>query len=410
VKKGTLAAHNIRVLFWAEVFGSVKFIQPVLALFYFSRGLDEALILAVMFCFSTGVLVGEVPTSMFADRYGARLSFIIGAVFSIISHAVLIWADEPWLFFVSSFLSGFAASFFSGADEALIYESLKHSNEEHLMDRAMGIIQSAQFVVTVAVLVLGAVLAKNLSNEQFKMLIILGVSFQCIRLLFLFFVKNPPHLEKYRGEPLAQVKEGFLAIRKATQVLWMFLNVTLVFIPTAAIFDNFSDKLLYDAGMPVYLIGVVLGGLAVFSFFVSRAIGWLTARISRITVLHVTGLLGAGALVIVALYGDTLMVLLVAMVVLRFVRTVRYPVYSQLSNDLIPSHVRATTISLLSVVDCLCDLIIFSSVATLATWGFKYLFLACAAVALLGCIMPIRQAIPDGQLIVVEKESYSRDK
>ena len=391
MKKGTLASHNIRMLFWADVFGSVKFIQPVLALFYFSRGLDEALILAVMFCFSTGVLIGEVPTSMLADRYGAKRVFLLGAVFSIISHGMLVWADEPWLFFVSSFLSGFAASFFSGADEALIYESLKHSNEEHMMDRAMGIIQSAQFVVTVAVLVVGAILAKDLTNEQFNMLIILGVSFQCIRLCFLLFVKNPPHLEKYRGEVLAQVKEGILAVRKAPQVLWMFLNVTLVFIPTAAIFDNFSDKLLYDAGLPVYLIGGVLGGLAVFSFFVSRVIGWLTARVSRITILHVTGLLGVTALFVVALYGDTLMVLLLAMVVLRFVRTVRYPVYSQLSNDLIPSHVRATTISLLSIIDCVCDLLIFSSVATLATWGFKYLFLCCAAVALLGCMVPIRR-------------------
>ena len=391
MKKGTLASHNIRMLFWADIFGSVKFIQPVLALFYFSRGLDEALILAVMFCFSTGVLVGEVPTSMLADRYGAKRAFLLGAVFSIISHGMLVWADEPWLFFVSSFLSGFAASFFSGADEALIYESLKHSNEEHMMDRAMGIIQSAQFVVTVAVLVVGAILAKDLTNEQFNMLIILGVSFQCIRLCFLLFVKNPPHLEKYRGEVLAQVKEGILAVRKAPQVLWMFLNVTLVFIPTAAIFDNFSDKLLYDAGLPVYLIGGVLGGLAVFSFFVSRVIGWLTARVSRITILHVTGLLGVTALFVVALYGDTLMVLLLAMVVLRFVRTVRYPVYSQLSNGLIPSHVRATTISLLSIIDCVCDLLIFSSVATLATWGFKYLFLCCAAVALLGCMVPIRR-------------------
>jgi len=391
MKKGTLASHNIRMLFWADVFGSVKFIQPVLALFYFSRGLDEALILAVMFCFSTGVLVGEVPTSMLADRYGAKRAFLLGAVFSIISHGMLVWADEPWLFFASSFLSGFAASFFSGADEALIYESLKHSNEEHMMDGAMGIIQSAQFVVTVAVLVVGAILAKDLTNEQFNMLIILGVNFQCIRLCFLLFVKNPPHLEKYRGEVLAQVKEGILAVRKAPQVLWMFLNVTLVFIPTAAIFDNFSDKLLYDAGLPVYLIGGVLGGLAVFSFFVSRAIGWLTARVSRITILHMTGLLGVAALFVVALYGDTLMVLLLAMVVLRFVRTVRYPVYSQLSNDLIPSHVRATTISLLSIIDCVCDLLIFSSVATLATWGFKYLFLCCAAVALLGCMVPIRR-------------------
>ena len=70
--KGTLASHNIRVLFWAELFGSVRFIQPVLALFYFARGLDETYILWVLLFWSSGVLLGEIPTGMFADRYGAN--------------------------------------------------------------------------------------------------------------------------------------------------------------------------------------------------------------------------------------------------------------------------------------------------------------------------------------------------
>ncbi|WP_237757614.1 hypothetical protein [Geobacillus sp. PA-3] len=170
--------------------------------------------------------------------------------------------------------------------------------------------------------------------------------------------------------------------------------MTLVFIPTTAIFENFSDKLLYDAGLPVSFIGVVLGSLAVFSFVVSRSIGWLTTRFSRIGLMHATGALGVLALVIVALDGDALFSLFGAMVALRFVRTVRYPVYSQLSNALIPSHVRATTISLLSIVDSLCDMLIFSSVGALATMGFSYLFLASAAVALIGCLMPIRFVSP----------------
>lgn len=80
------------------------------------------------------------------------------------------------------------------------------------------------------------------------------------------------------------------------------------------------------------------------------------------------------------------------MVLLRFVRTVRYPVYAQLANDIIPSHVRATTISLLSlsIIDSVCDLIIFSSVAGIAVYGFEAMFLASAAIALVGSLLPIR--------------------
>ena len=388
--KGTLASHNIRVLFWAELFGSVRFIQPVLALFYFARGLDETYILWVLLFWSSGVLLGEIPTGMFADRYGAKLSFMIGACISVVSHGMLIWAYEPWMFFASSLLSGFAVTFFSGADEALIYESLKESNEENMMDKALGIIQSAQFIVMVFVLILGAIIAKDLTNGQFVLLIVLGIFFQSIQIVLLFFVKNPTNQVLYRDKPFNQVKEGVLAIKRAPQVLWMFLNITLVFIPTAAIFDNFGDKLLSDANLPVYLIGIVFAGLAIFSFFVSRSIGWISARFSRITVLYVTGGMGVLGLLLVAYFRETLWILLIIMVFLRFVRTVRYPIYAKLANDIIPSHVRATTISLLSIIDSVCDLIIFSSIAGIAVFGFEKMFLACAAVALVGSLLPIK--------------------
>ncbi|MFC4560178.1 MFS transporter [Virgibacillus kekensis] len=117
MKKNTLASHNIRILFWCNLFGSAVFLQPVIALFYFSRGLDEAIIIWVMLFWSAGVLIGEIPTGIFADRYGAKKSFFIGALLNIFSHGMLIWTFEPWMFFISSILSGFAVTFFSGADE-----------------------------------------------------------------------------------------------------------------------------------------------------------------------------------------------------------------------------------------------------------------------------------------------------
>ncbi|WP_077706081.1 MFS transporter [Virgibacillus dokdonensis] len=390
MKQGTLASRNIRVLFWAELFGSVRFIQPVLALFYFSRGLDEASILWLLLFWSTGVLIGEIPTGMFADRYGAKLSFMIGAFLGIISHAMLIWAYDPWVFVISSLLSGFSVTFFSGADEAFIYESLKESNEENMLDKALGIIQSAQFMVMVIVLILGAIIAQDLTDEQFIMLIALGVFFQSMQIVLLIFAKNPPEHGSYRENPFKQVKEGMLVIKKAPQLLWMFLNITLVFIPSVAIFDNFSDKLLLDAGLPVYFIGFSLAGLSIFSFFVSRSIGWMTTRISRILFLYITGALAVFGLLLAAFYRENLWILLLIMVLLRFVGAVRYPVYAQLANDMIPSKVRATTISLLSIIDSVCDLLVFSSVATIAVFGFDKLFLAAAAIAFVGSLFPLR--------------------
>ncbi|RDY71328.1 MFS transporter [Halobacillus trueperi] len=392
MKKNTLASYNIQLLFWAEIFGNFRFIQPVLTLFYFARGLDETMILLVMTFFSIGVLLGELPTGVIADRFGAKRAFLIGSVLSILAHGLLIFAFDPWVFFASSFLTGFAATFFSGADEALIYESLKESNEENLMDRAMGQIGSARFIVSIFVVIIGAFLAKDLNENQFRLLLMLGVFFMLIQFIFLLFIKNPPNQGGVRTPMVKQVIEGYQAIRKTPQVLWMFINISLVFIPAVAIFEKFDQKLLVDAGLPVYGIGIVYAVTALIGFVAARSIGWMTKRVTRVQLLFITGILAVLSLTAAALLHNQLWTVLLAIVLLKLVSAIRYPVYSQLANDIIPSNVRATTISLLSILDSVFDLVIFTTVSGVAPFGFMPMFLVCAGIALIGTLIPIRKA------------------
>lgn len=393
MKKNTLASHNIRLLFWSELFGSVRFLQPVLTLFYFARGLDEPLILVVLTFFSLGVLVGEIPTGVFADRFGAKQSFLVGSVMAIISYSLLYIAFDPWVFFLSSFLTGFAATFFSGADEALIYESLKQSKEEHLMDRAMGQIGSATFIVAIVAVIIGAVLAKDLTEPQFKLLISLSLMFMSVQFVLLLFVKNPPSQGGYTKSMAQQVRAGIQAIRETPQVLWMFINITLVFIPVGAIFAKFDQKLLVDAGLPVFWIGIVYAIASMIGFIASRSIGWMTTRIDRVTILFVTGMIAVLGLAGAALFQGYLWVILTVIFLLKLVSAIRYPVYSQLSNDIIPSNVRATTISLLSILDSCFDLLVFTSIGLIAVNGFTPMFIGCAIIALIGVLIPIRTQI-----------------
>ncbi len=390
LKKNTLASHNIRLLFWAELFGSVRFLQPVLTLFYFDRGLDEALILVVLLFFSIGVLVGEIPTGVFADRFGAKRSFLVGSIVAILGYSLLFVAFEPWVFFLSSFLTGFAATFFSGADEALIYESLKQSEEEHLMDRAMGQIGSATFIVAMVAVIIGAALAQDLTEPQFRLLITLSLLCMSVQFLLLLFVKNPPTQGGVATPMLDQIRNGLRAIRNTPQVLWMFINVTLVFIPVGAIFTKFDQKLLVDAGLPVFWIGIVYAIASMIGFIASRSIGWMTTRIDRVVLLFITGLIAVVGLLGAALFHSSLAVVLVIIFMLKLVTAIRYPVYSQLSNDVIPSNVRATTISLLSILDSCFDLLVFTSIGLIAVNGFTPMFIGCAIIALIGMFIPVQ--------------------
>ncbi|MGG0188586.1 MFS transporter [Bacillus rhizoplanae] len=389
MKEQTIASHNIGILFWVQFFGTISFLQPVMTLFYMERGLTAANIFIVLMCWSGAVLVGELPTGIFADRFGAKLSFLTGSIIKTFSISILLFADNLWLFCLYSLLNGFSVTFFSGADEALIYESLKETNEHDLMDKAMGKIQSAGFISMLIAVIFGSYFAKDLREEQFTFLIVLGILFHLIELVLLLFIKSPKKLSSYREESFSQVIEGIKVIREAPQLLVMFLNVSLVFIPASAVYDTFNQPLFTNAGLPVFAIGIMYALAAILGYFSSISIGWLTSKFSRIVLMNVTGGLAVLGLLLSTFYGNTLWVVLGAFFILRFVRAIRYPIYSQLSNDIIPSHVRATTISLLSILDSILDLAIFGTLSFLAVNALPFVFAGCACIACIGTFLPI---------------------
>jgi Arabinose efflux permease len=393
----TTASVTIRLMFWLEIFGTLNFLQPVLTLFYLKNGLSERDIFIVLFCWSLAVLIGEIPTGVYADRFGPKISFLTGCLVRLSSIFLLLFATEPWMFFLYSFINGFSVTFYSGADEAFIYESLKESGETHKMDQAMGQIQSGDFIATIISVLSGAFLAKDLSHSQFTLLIALTIGFQVIEFILTFFLRNPKTvIHKRQVTALQQIKMGIGVIRHAPWLLVMFLNVTLVFIPVGAVFKNFDQPYLVSAGVPVALIGVLYALAAVLGFFASNSIGWLTHHCSRMVLMYATGFLSAAGLVLAALFRSGIWTAIGIFFLLKIVQVIRYPIYSQISNDYIPSGVRATTISLLSIIDSCCDLAVFL-LLTLASAGnsLSGIFLVCAGIVFAGTLLPIRPLTND---------------
>jgi hypothetical protein len=272
----------------------------------------------------------------------------------------------------------------------LIYESLRESKEEEQMDQTMGRIQSAGFLSSMLAVLYGAFAAHGLKDFQFKWLIACGLFFYVIEFALLFFIKNPSYRTPYRENRFSQVIEGVRVIRKAPQLLIMFLNVTFVFIPAGAVYQYFDQPLFRTAGLPVAMIGVMYAAAAFIGFLASQSLGWLTKRFSRIQLMNISGWLAVGGLVISALFRQTLWAILGAFFILRLVRAVRYPIYSQLSNDIIPSKVRATPISLLSILDSLCDMLLYGVLSMIAVKGIAWIFIGCGCMALIGTLFPIK--------------------
>ncbi len=391
--KQNIAGHNIKILFWATIFGSINFLEPIITLLYLKAGLTLSDVFWVTLCWCLAVLVFEVPTGAYADRFGAKVSFITGCVVSIISKGCLIAAvltQEGWLFYLYNILWGVSVTFFSGAEEALIYDSLKENNEEDTMDTVMGKLQSASLYPLIITFLVGPFIARDLQPIQFVILVIIMTVFQLVQLLLLFKVVNPQSFNKFRNNPFEHVKQGFTNIRNAPALIRLFVHFTIIFVASFVVFGKMEQPFLVQSGLPVEWLGVLYAALALIGLMVSRNIGWFTKRFSRIGLLYASGLIILVAVVIASQNNGSVWIALGVFLVIRMARMIRYPIFSHLQNEYIPSDSRATTLSLLSILDSVFDIIFLVSFANIAVFGFNSLFMWCAVAILIGLLIPIR--------------------
>ena len=221
-----LATHNVRVFYFITLFGTINLLDPVITLFYFHRGLSASDILIILFMYCAAMLVSEIPTGAFADRFGPNASFLTGSLISIFSTSLLLVADNLWWFSIQGLLWGLSTSFFSGSDDALIYESLKESGQEKTMSQVMAKISSVMFSVTIFTSLIGAYLVRDLAESRFQFLILIGILFKIIEFLLIFSLINPESFDQFRDNPYTHVKNGWQIIRRSPDLIKVFLNST----------------------------------------------------------------------------------------------------------------------------------------------------------------------------------------
>src|SRR5262249_12610670 len=115
----------LRFFYWAHLFAAV-----LVPFFRDWGGLDytRIMLLNAWFWFCNFLL--EVPTGTVADFYGRKMSLVLSCVMG--SAAVLVYGSMPVfaVFFVAEVLFSISWTLQSGADEALVYDTLLHLGRE----------------------------------------------------------------------------------------------------------------------------------------------------------------------------------------------------------------------------------------------------------------------------------------
>ncbi len=288
------------------------------------------------------VVFAEVPTGAVADRWGRSVSLWSGAILN--AFALVAFAFAPSLGWImgSYLLWAVALTLFSGADSALLYDSLKTLGREREYEKFAGRAMAGRSFGLVLAFLMGGPVAEAL-GLQAPLFFGAGVTLLAGAVAMSF--KEPPRLDS--GPQLSYLQ----GVRAALRTVWEIPTVRTL-IPFAAVIMASTMATEYltqpfllshdvDVGfafsglqVPIRAAGIV-GALVAF---------WFVTKLGEPRLLLMLPVIGVGAYAGIALWDALGAIGFLA--VLGLVRAAAFPVVTGYINRRVPSDQRATILSL----------------------------------------------------------------
>lgn len=123
-------ALNIYRLYLIKIAKWFSLIMPIVVLFYNENGLEQFDIFLLQGIYSVSIVVLEIPSGYFADVLGRKKTLIIGTILGFIGFSVYSFSHGFWTFLIAEIVLGFGQSLISGADSAMLYDSLLAQKRE----------------------------------------------------------------------------------------------------------------------------------------------------------------------------------------------------------------------------------------------------------------------------------------
>src|SRR6056297_134981 len=152
---------NIAKNYWYSLITNLNFTHGLWMLYLAHKGLSLLEIGMMEGLFHVYSLLMEVPTGAIADLLGRKTSRIAGRIASLISLIIMIFSSTFWMFALSFFFSALSYNLESGSGEALIFDSMKVINKEKGYTKVAGNIEAIYQTASIFSLVIGGILGQR---------------------------------------------------------------------------------------------------------------------------------------------------------------------------------------------------------------------------------------------------------
>jgi MFS family permease len=259
---------NYRWLLWFTPFHGLVLSAAYLAPFFLSHGLSQTEIFIVQAWFAVATVLWEVPSGYLADRWGRARCIKLSVPIAAIVFVLYGLSSSFWQFVVLEVILAIADGLISGADTALLIDSLKAEGREKAFKRLNLNMQTANN----AAIALGVPLAMLLVNYFGIGATLIGDGVLiAIGGIFAFKLTEAPHIEEKAGLVNLNAGHELIKMLKKKQVLWLLL-LGAVLSTTTYIAFWLSAPYYLGLGIPLLAFSGIYAARSLFKAWVSHNI------------------------------------------------------------------------------------------------------------------------------------------
>ena len=369
--------RNISLLAGLE-FTSYFGITSFWILFFIQNGLSLLQIGLLESIFHGTSLLCEIPSGMLADRFSYKTNLYLARLSSIGSSILILFGQGNfWIYAIAMMVNAWSYNFDSGTSTAFLFDSAVEAGQK---DRYL---QISSFLSGVAEVTrtLGTVVAGFFIHGALAWTYYIAIGLSLLSILLIFLMKEPESKSDERSHlTLKRILEVVKQEWQEKPVLfyWM-LTYQLVGTIMCMFYFYYQQKISDLASWQVSLIMLIGSGFNLLAVYLASQIGkkWNSNQVFPILV-ALTGL----ALFLVGV--KTPFAYLSVYILTNALYAVYQPIYYNDLQAYLPSSVRATMLSINSMMFSLSMIVIFPLTGWLIdTCGFVAVFLVLGLITFL---------------------------
>ncbi len=360
MSNAALKTAQMRKFGWYGLLKNLKFFEPYLLLYMIFAGLTFTEI-GILYAIREAIVwIFEIPSGVFADRFGKKTELIASFVFYIASFIGFALADSFAWFVVPMVLFGFGEAFRSGTHKAMIMAYLDHEAIDLPKRQVYGYTRSYSNVGSVVSSLFG--IALILSMPDMSLLFLIAI---VPYVLDLVLIASYPSFLNKRIDRRFSLVEFVRETGRALAYAVKHVRLRLYLVESAgfqAIFKSMRDyiqPLLYGATLTVLLladrslddnikiiIGLTYAVAQLVSVFVTRHAYRLGDYMSSGTLLALTWTMTATMAIALGLWSTSIPIILISFVMFYAALNLRKPYMVQKIGDATIDEKRASVLSI----------------------------------------------------------------